>query len=108
MSADTWTKENKNIPGNYNVTFNNDNASTDDMELDVKLEYGSTGTARSCNQQQSKQWATYYFRVIYRYPNIRSTLVHIYFLMHANLVSYRVQLEVGPVATPFEHRSLRR
>jgi len=95
LSADTWTKVTKTIPGNSNLTFNNDNGSG--LELYVWSFLGTNFTASSVTEDA---WATYASGA--RTKENTSTW---YTTNNATLEFTGFQFEVGSVATDFEHRS---
>ena len=94
LSADTWTKITKTIPGNSNLTFNNDNGGG--LRVEVVPFYGTDYTA----SPSLDTWAA--FSSGSRTPDYTSTW---YTTNDATLEITGVQLEVGSVATDFEHRS---
>ena len=94
LSADTWTKITKTIPGNSNLTFNNDTGHGLQFNLFAFLGTNNTGSTTM------NQWAA--FDNSARTPNNTSTW---YTTNDATLELTGMQLEVGSVATDFEHRS---
>ena len=94
LSANTWTKITKTIPGHADITFNNDNGQGLIVEL---IHY--TGTTES-GSVTLNQWAT--FNGSLRTPDQTSTW---WTTNDATIEVTGVQLEVGDVATDFEHRS---
>jgi len=96
LSADTWTKVTKTIPGNSNLQFNNDNGAGLQMNW-----LGYFGTDYTNNSASLDAWAATGSGESYM-PDNTSTW---YTTNDATLEITGVQLEVGPQATPFEHRS---
>ena len=94
LSADTWTKITKTIPGNSNLQFDNDT----DTGLTI-LFYGFMGTALT-GSVSLDTWAAYASST--RTPDQTSTW---HTTNDATLEFTGLQLEVGSQATPFEHRS---
>ena len=94
LTANTWTKITKTIPGNSNLVFNNDNGAGLQIQLWAFLGTSYTGTI-TLNQWGAFAGAT-------RTPNNTSTW---YTTNDATFEMTGVQLEVGSVATDFEHRS---
>ena len=94
LSADTWTKVTKTIPGNSNLTFNNDNGAGLRVQL-VPFEGTNLTGTRPLNA-----WAAFDSSTIQ--PDNTSTW---YTTNDATLEITGLQLEVGSQATTFEHRS---
>ena len=95
LSADTWTKITKTIPGNSNLTFNNDNGQGLQIELHPFMGTDSTDSGVSLNT-----WAAYAAGT--RTPDQTSTW---YTTNDSTFEITGLQLEVGSQATVFEHRS---
>ena len=94
LSANTWTRITKKIPGNSNLQFNNDNGQGLFIVFVPFRGTDNTGT-RPLNA-----WAT--FDAANLYPDMPSTW---YTTNDATFEITGLQLEVGSVATEFEHRS---
>ena len=94
LSADTWTKVTKTIAGDSNLEIDNNNEAG--LEIVIAAFWGTdkTGTVTL------NQWAAYNTNI--RMPDNTSTW---YTTNDATLEITGVQLEVGSVATDFEHRS---
>ena len=95
LSADTWTKITKTIPGNSNLVINNNNL----VGLTLAL-VPFFGTDYTNNSASVNTWKTYESAA--RMPDNTSTW---YTTNDATFEITGVQLEVGNVATDFEHRS---
>ena len=94
LSADTWTKITKTIPGNSNLQFDNDNGAG--LRLSF---YAFAGTGYS-DSSATDTWAAN------EGGNRTSDMTSTWYTTNdATLELTGVQLEVGPQATAFEHRS---
>ena len=94
LTADTWTKITKTIPGNSNLTFNNDTGAG--LRISV---YGYLGTDSTSSSMSLNSWSTYSTNFT---PDFTSTW---FTTNDATLEFTGFQLELGSVATDFEHRS---
>jgi len=92
LTADTWTKITKTIPGNSNLTFNNDNG--EGLEITWEIYRGTSQTG----SMSLNAWAASNNNL--RTPDQTSTW---WTTNDATFEITGVQLEVGFVETPFEH-----
>ena len=95
LSADTWTKVTKTIPGNSNLQLDTDN----EAGLEINL-FPFLGTDRTDNGATENAWATY--NSAQRTRDNTSTW---YTTNDATLEITGYQLEVGSTATDFEFRT---
>ena len=95
LTADTWTKITKTLPGNSNLVFNNDNGAG----MYIAPIRAFDGTDRT-GSMSLNAWAAYSGSA--RTPDQTSTW---YTTNNATLEITGLQIEVGSQATPFEHRS---
>jgi len=95
LSADTWTKITKTISGNSNLQFDDNNAAG--LTLFINAFVGTDYTTGSLAQNAWSAWSG-----AKQGDNMTSTW---YTTNDATLELTGVQLEVGSVATDFEHRS---
>ena len=94
LTADTWTKITKTIPGNSNLTFDNNNEAG--VRLNILPFFGASYTG----SVTLNQWAAYSGSA--QTPANTSTW---YTTNDATFEITGVQLEVGSTATDFAHRS---
>ena len=94
LTADTWTKITKVIPGNSNLTIDNDNGVG---------AYVTFGVFWGTNYTASMSLETWGAANDSAKTPVNPT--NWYNTNDATLEITGIQLEVGPVATPFEHRS---
>ena len=95
LSADTWTKVTKVIPGNSNITINNDTGVG--LQLNIAAWWGGNFTSSG---NTTDTWAA--FSSGSRTPDFSNTWAN---TTDATFDITGLQLEVGEKATPFEHRS---
>jgi hypothetical protein len=101
LSANTWTKVTHSIPGNSNLQFDTDtNANAVDRGLEFFL-YVSLGTDFTSSSVTLNAWGAYSSSArLPDYTNSWAAATNATF----DITGY--QIEVGSVATAFEHRSL--
>ena len=95
LVADTWTKVTKTIPGDSNITFNNDTGNG--LQVEVIPFYGTDFTDSGVTVDA---WANYAGGS--RVPDMTSTWAN---TTNATFDVTGVQLEVGASASAFEHKS---
>ena len=98
LTADTWTKITKTIPGNASLTFDNNNEKG--LEIYISPFWGTDRTASSVTLNQ---WQGYSDST--RVPDYGSAMDDWYLTNNATFEVTGVQLEIGSVATDFEHMS---
>ena len=94
LSADTWTKVTKTVPGNSNLQFDNDNT------VGLLIEWNIFRGTDKTGSMSLDTWAAFNGSV--RTPDQTSTW---YTTNDATFEITGVQFEVGSHATDFEHRS---
>ena len=95
LAANTWTKVVKTIPGNSNLSFSNDN--TAGLEINIIPFWGTNFTTSGSTVD-----AWYAWNGASRVPDMTTTWNT---TASATFDVTGLQLEVGDVATAFEHRS---
>ena len=94
LTADTWTKVTKTIPGNSNITIDNDN----NLGFQISF-FQYLGTTYTASGYTEDAWAAF------ANPQTKDQTTTWYTTNDATYELTGVQLEVGSVATDFEHRS---
>ena len=95
LSADTWTKVTHSIKGSSSLSFNNDNT----RGLSIAI-FPFNGTNYTTSDHTDGAWAAWDST-----DKIKDMTSTWYTTNDATLEITGLQLEVGSVATPFEHRS---
>jgi len=95
LTADTWTKITHTIPGDSSLTFNNDN--TNGLAVGIFPFEGTTYTTSGHSLNTWAAWSS-----SNKVPDMTSTW---WTTNDATFEITGLQLEVGDVATDFEHRS---
>ena len=95
LTADTWKKVIIKIPGNSNIVFNDDTG--EGMRITICLAAGSDDTDDSVTLET---WGTYSGSA-----RTKDTIATWFTTNDSTFELTGLQLEVGPEATPFEHRS---
>nr|BAR38694.1 putative carbohydrate binding domain containing protein [uncultured Mediterranean phage uvMED] len=98
LTADTWTKVTHSIPGNSNLTIDND--SGEGPKIQWAMYRGSNDTSSSVTLNQ---WAAYSDGT--KTPDYTAAMDDWFLTNGATFEITGLQLEVGSVATDFEHRS---
>jgi len=95
LSADTWTKVVKTFPGNSNITF--DNNTYVGFEVAFMPFMGTNYTSSTGNLNAWHNWHS---------SNSRKDMTSTWYTTNDSTFELTgIQVEVGPQATPFEHRS---
>ena len=96
LSANTWTKITKSIPGNSNLQIDDDNGNG--FQVFPIAIYGTSFTDNSISNDAWKSWSSG--------TRTKDQTATWYTTNDATLEITGVQLEVGDTATSFEHRSI--
>ena len=95
LTADTWKKVIIKVPGNSNIAFDND--TNEGMRITLCIAAGSDDTDDSVTLET---WGTYSGSA-----RTKDTIATWFTTNDSTFELTGLQLEVGPEATPFEHRS---
>ncbi len=95
LSADTWTKITKKIPGNSNLTFDNNNE--EGFKFTILPFISNNKTDNSVTEDA---WSTYNSSA-----RMKDSTTTWYTTNDSTFEFTGLQIEVGSEATPFEHRS---
>ena len=94
LSAATWTNVSFSMPGNANLTFNNDNGTG--LKIDICAHLGTDWTSSSATDNAWQAYSSSAFSKDYTQDWCNTA--------SATWELTAVQLEVGSTATPFEHK----
>jgi len=95
ISANTWTKITKKIPGNANIQIDTDNG--EGLRVVLSAFHGTSYTANSVNNETWENWSSG--------ARTKDNSTTWWTTDGATVEITGVQLEIGDVATDFEHRS---
>tara|TARA_B100001250_G_scaffold127387_1_gene108442 strand:- start:3412 stop:4575 length:1164 start_codon:yes stop_codon:yes gene_type:complete len=95
ISANTWTKITKKIPGNANIQIDTNNG--EGFRINLAAFHGTSYTANSVNNETWENWSSG--------ARTKDNSTTWWTTDGATVEITGVQLEVGDVATDFEHRS---